>query len=339
MVSGENYYLNYQQRKAKTLNKMKGVVINVVAWNRTPPSATSTREILIGSNKGIIYETEIEPGEQGFFREREKYFKQVYNLSKESVQPVTGLQLEEFPGARSAAGETKYFVIATTPTRIYQFVGVVSAGEVPVFAPFFANYEINPSFHDMPGDLDDSSSCLDFWSERGGGRMQSFAWLTGPGIYFGGLQFGSQNAGEQVMTDTRLLPYAGFENGDPQVPLSLVVTEFHVVLLFADHLEATCLLNDRVVYDDFVPSRRFGPLKALAMDAQTHTVWAYTATTLFELVVTEEERDVWTLYLERKQWDNALKYCKDNPAKRDTVLTAQADYYFERGTYSLAAGL
>jgi len=38
--------------------------------------------------------------------------------------PITGLRAERFPAARGA--EPKFVVIATTPTRIYQFVGGAS---------------------------------------------------------------------------------------------------------------------------------------------------------------------------------------------------------------------
>lgn len=38
----------------------------------------STKEILIGTSKGLIYEAEIEPSDAGFFKDKEeKYFKLV----------------------------------------------------------------------------------------------------------------------------------------------------------------------------------------------------------------------------------------------------------------------
>jgi hypothetical protein len=48
----------------------------------------------------------------------------------------------------------------------------------------------------------------------------------------------------------------------------------------------------------------------MTVDTTKNTFWVYTQLSLFELVVTKEDRDVWTLYLEKKQYDMALQYAK-----------------------------
>jgi len=48
----------------------------------------------------------------------------------------------------------------------------------------------------------------------------------------------------------------------------------------------------------------------MAYDSINNTYWAYTTNTIFELVVTKEDRNVWELYLEKKQFETALQYCK-----------------------------
>lgn len=72
--------------------------------------------------------------------------------------PITGLHFEQFP-----VNNRKYFVLATTPTRIYQFIGYVSSsssssssgltgyggnpedhGERAMFESLFSKYEVNP---------------------------------------------------------------------------------------------------------------------------------------------------------------------------------------------------
>ena len=47
-----------------------------------------------------------------------------------------GLHMELFPH-RSGGGEGKWFVLATTPCRIYQFIGHVSRGDVQFQDMFF----------------------------------------------------------------------------------------------------------------------------------------------------------------------------------------------------------
>jgi len=72
------------------------------------------------------------------------------------------------------------------------------------------------------------------------------------------------------------------------------------------------------------------------VDTIKSTYWAYTSTGIFELVVSKEDRNVWELYLEKKQFDTALQYCKD-PVQKDRVLTTQADYFFTQERFQLAA--
>ncbi|CAG8549918.1 24581_t:CDS:10 [Cetraspora pellucida] len=120
---GENFYIFEKWKKAKVLSKFKGIIIESVGWNKTVgTSDTSTKKILIGSRNGIIYEAEIESTDEYFKRGGgEKYIKQVYSLNDN--QPITGLRVEEFPAILR-----KYFILATTPTRIYQFIGHANPG-------------------------------------------------------------------------------------------------------------------------------------------------------------------------------------------------------------------
>lgn len=48
----------------------------------------------------------------------------------------------------------------------------------------------------------------------------------------------------------------------------------------------------------------------MSVDTTKNTFWIYTGWSMFELVITKEDRDVWTLYLEKKQYDLALQYTK-----------------------------
>lgn len=50
----------------------------------------------------------------------------------------------------------------------------------------------------------------------------------------------------------------------------------------------------------------------MSVDTTKNTFWIYTGWSMFELVITKEDRDVWTLYLEKKQYDLALQYTKVN---------------------------
>ncbi|KAI8370704.1 Pep3/Vps18/deep orange family-domain-containing protein [Radiomyces spectabilis] len=351
---GENYYLYEKWRRTKQLSKLKGVTISSIAWNKqvtlTDPS---TREILIGTKNGLIYETCLEPTDE-FFRREEKYFKQVYSIH-ETTMPITGLHFEQFP-----VNNRKYFVMATTPTRIYQFVGFVGpasgsrspAGfgesddrtEKAMFEGLFSKYDVNPGFQELPGDL--SYSELHFFSRfhelQQQGVAQTFAWLTGPGIYHGNLVFGSQNAGDSVIDNVQLLQYPARPTDDmpgqlvTEIPISVALTEFHFILLYKDRVRAICQLNDKIVYEEMIPLNRGETVRGMTVDDIKKEFWIYTSAAIYELGIKNEERDVWKLYLEKKQYDTALQYCKD-PAQKDKVYTAQAKDYFQQRRYQMSA--
>ncbi|KAI9322126.1 Pep3/Vps18/deep orange family-domain-containing protein [Dichotomocladium elegans] len=353
---GENFYLYEKWRRAKQLSKFKGVTITSIAWNKQATlTDPSTREILIGTKNGLIYETCLEPTDE-FFRREEKYFKQVYSIH-ESTMPITGLYLEQFP-----VNNRKYFAMATTPTRIYQFVGYVGPttsngsrsspgfgetddrAEKAMFEAMFAKYDVNPGFQELPGELPYSE--LHFFSKfhelQQQGVAQTFAWLTGPGIYHGDLVFGSQDVGDSVIDNVQLLQYpatpAEDESGKliTEIPIAVALTEFHFVLLYRDRVRAVCQLNDQIVYEDHIPIGEGERMVGMAVDDIKKTFWIYTTATIYELNIKNEERDVWKLYLEKAQYDTALQYCKD-AGQKDKVYTAQAKDYFQQRRYQMSA--
>src|SRR4051812_39813775 len=68
MENEENFYIHSRWKKPvkpKALSKMKGVLVESVAWDKTnEPNSLSTKDILIGTNKGKIFETVIEANDK-----------------------------------------------------------------------------------------------------------------------------------------------------------------------------------------------------------------------------------------------------------------------------------
>lgn len=82
--------------------------------------------------------------------------------------------------------------------------------------------------------------------------------------------------------------------------------------------------------------QRSGEARKIAVDTVRNTIWVYTSTSIFEVVVEDEDRNVWQIHLNNKQFDQALQYAK-NAVQKDKVCTAQGDHYFALGRYQLAA--
>ena len=51
-------------------------------------------------------------------------------------------------------------------------------------------------------------------------------------------------------------------------------------------------------------------VRGFTVDNVRKTYWVYTDSSLFELVVSNEDRDVWKVYLEKGMPDVALQYAK-----------------------------
>ncbi|KAF7724526.1 hypothetical protein EC973_000903 [Apophysomyces ossiformis] len=352
--NGENYYLYQKWRRAKQLSKLKGISIASIAWNKQATMAEpSTREILIGTKDGLIYETCLEPTDE-FFRREEKYLKQVYSIH-EPAMPITGLHFEQFPGDKR-----KFFVLVTTPTRMYQFIGLIGPssdnqsptgamdiaerGETTLFERLFSAYCVNPEFQELPGQL--SYSHIHLFTRFNELHQQSvthtFAWLTGPGIYYGNFSFATRNMKENVIDNSRLLQYPVTTSDNAlgqdvaEAPIRIAVTEFHFILLYRNRIQAICQLNDKIVYEEIVPLNRNEVIQGLAVDDTRKTYWIYTNSCIYELLVQNEDRDVWKLYLLRKQYDTALRYCREL-AQKDKVFTAQARDCFQQRRYQMSA--
>lgn len=128
---GENFYLHSRASKARHLSRLKGVIIESVAWSPAQPT-TSTREILLGTQDGTVYECYIEASEE-FMRRDERYMKAVFK--KPDGQPVTGVYVDALPGQADLRR-----VVVTTPTRLLHFVGKISKHGhdiAPIFTKFF----------------------------------------------------------------------------------------------------------------------------------------------------------------------------------------------------------
>lgn len=63
----------------------------------------------------------------------------------------------------------------------------------------------------------------------------------------------------------------------------------------------------------------------MTVDAARRTYWVYTDASIFELVVREEDRDVWRVYLDRNAHDSALRHAKVCMSI-DTLLPSFPDF-------------
>ncbi|KAF8739352.1 hypothetical protein AX14_009923 [Amanita brunnescens Koide BX004] len=160
------------------------------------------------------------------------------------------------------------------------------------------------------------------------------AWLTGQGIYHGTLKFDLES--EDQIDSAQLLPDPLRDGSSTSTPISMALTEFHFILLYRDRVIGICNLDDQVVYEEAIPLNPNETVLGLAADPVRKTYWVYTDQSLFELVVANEDRDVWKLYLDKGNYEVALRYAK-SASQRDAVLASQASALFDEARYFNAA--
>lgn len=324
LSTNECVYLNRNTQKVRSLSRWRGHLIESVGWNKILGNETNTGPILVGTNQGIIFEAEISASEGSLFNTNpDQYFRQVHSLEEDGKPaPVCCLEVER-------GMESKYFIIATTRKRLFQFVGRLAEGsEQQGFSSIFAqNQDHLPSFQEFPVNMGYSE--IGFYTSKLRSNPNSFAWMMGNGVLYGHLDYSRPDS---LLSDVQVWEYTSDIDFSYNKPISIVLTQFHFLLLLPDSVKAICTLNGQVVYEDVFPDK-FGPLKKMIKDPNGGLVWIYTEKAVFRYHIQRESRDVWQMYMNMKKFDLAKEYCRDRPECKDMVLAKEAEHWFQNKRY------
>ncbi|KAF2208754.1 hypothetical protein CERZMDRAFT_48735 [Cercospora zeae-maydis SCOH1-5] len=345
---GENYYLHVQSRQPKPLNKLKGVQIESVAWNSSLPTS-STREILLGTTDGNIYETYIEPSTE-FYRSSEKYLRNVYNPQDGAVVGLYADVVVQKPETRRVLVATQHKLlhfVGRTGGRGYESGGSIYAkmfeGETP------NEHAIGHTGGQAPSCLATSPDSPDglHASFEGHDAERAYAWLNAQGIYHGNLITEVPDLvtlGKQVFRESKMflqsnLPPMQAASGrnratQPNIA-SMILTQFHMIALVEGRLTGINRLDESIVYNQQILESGQNSLGLFA-DHQKNTYWLFTSQEIFEIVVNDEARDVWKIMLQQGQYETAQRYAK-TPEQKDAVATMTGDHLISQGKFAEAA--
>ncbi|PYI29435.1 hypothetical protein BP00DRAFT_348695 [Aspergillus indologenus CBS 114.80] len=341
---GENYYLHTQSRQPRPLSRLKGVSIESVAWNPAHPTA-STREILLGTTDGQIWEAYIEPSSE-FYRREERYAHVVFKGLEGS--PVTGLWAESIP----TRPELRRVLIATH-AKLLSFLGRTGRygreGGSPIYADLFqrespVTHEIQKPSGASPSMLAVSPILADVQT-TGGVIDKEFAWLSSQGVFHGQLPYTSEKL-SKPFESASMLPRSVFPASESarggkkliQDPITAVtLSEWHIFALVEGRIVAVNRMSEEIVFDEAVLEPGQSAL-GLLTDATQHTYWLFTSREIYEIAVENEDRDVWKVYLQKQLFDQALQYARTS-AQKDAVSTASGDFLAEKGRYLEAAAV
>ncbi|ORY59078.1 Pep3/Vps18/deep orange family-domain-containing protein [Pseudomassariella vexata] len=342
---GENYYLHSQSRQPRPLGRLRRVSIESIAWNPSLPTA-STREILVGASDGNVYETFIETANE-FYRKEEKYLQ---TLQKLPDGPITGLWVDNLGGKADLRR-----VLISTQSRLFHLVGKVGRshheGSGSIYSKLFEAEQ--PVIHELSHGTATAPSCLAISPDSPDAKTyddvmpeRAFAWLSSHGVYHGKLLAApaATELGTKVFAESKLLPRsqivspeASRKKTSAEAIEATILTQWHVVNLVAGRIVTANRLTGSIVYDQHILDQGQKAL-GLYVDQQKNTFWLFTEQEVFEIVVRDEDRDIWKIMLETQQFDMALQYAHTLPQK-DAVAMASGDYLVGKGLFVEAAGV
>ncbi|CAI9101074.1 OLC1v1038315C3 [Oldenlandia corymbosa var. corymbosa] len=359
----DTFYVHAKWTRPRLLSRFKSLIVNAVAWNRQLITegvvivlllihiiflifalyiivmsiynimrdayifTASTREVILGTENGQLFELAVDEKDK-----KEKYIKFLFEL-KELPEAFTGLQMETATVMHGTA--IRYYVMAVTPTRLYSYTGIGSLESV------FASYvDRAVHFMELPGEIPNSE--LHFFIKQR--RAIHFAWLSGAGIYHGGLNFGAQHSspdGDQNFVENKaLLAYSKLgEGGEALKPSSMAVSEYHFLLLIGNKVKVVNRISEQIVeelyFDESVDAVSRG-IMGLCSDSSAGLFYAYDQNSIFQVSVNDEGRDMWKVYLDLKEYAAALANCRD-ALQKDQVYLVQAEAAFSAKDFLRAA--
>lgn len=359
-AKGDTYHCHFgrgqlaSERKLRCLSQLQGLHLSCVAW--TQPSkrnglslATSTGLVVLGSQTGDVYESELEPNNV-YFKRNVRFLRLLAHLPLR--EPVSSVVLSTFPLTAE-----RFLVLVATPTRMYTIVGNASISPyerngtaVPSLLPIFRQMLSNPVFQEFPSAFPYASCQLvspynqaDGWPST----PQSFLWQTEPGLYYGDTDFSREKStSENILCNTKLFPYPSDTVAEEKVvPIAALSIPYYFVLLYEDgKVSVVWNLDLKVCWEGRLPALPSSPVASAVVerivdgviDPAAKTMWIVTNLRIVELAADNPNRNVWLYYLQKERFDLALAHAED-AEQRDLILLKQAEKHFAMGRYSLAA--
>ena len=326
-TNGENYYCHRKLLKFHNLLRSKGNVIECVGWSPFT-SSSSTKEILVGTKSGVIFETYIDSGHdrKGF---EERYFRSVLKLQS---APVCGIEITTISDADKSSKpqqttSSDCIVLITYPTTMYSWQISSNPRLDQKNSTLYSSIltpdgAIERQFSASKSNPDLSVSSTKYlYSDA---FKKSFGILTANGILSGPLLEGIEIA--------KIVPYSLFD----AVPSHICLSQGHIILSSRDTIFAYSMLSEKVVFQQKLDLRTDQFVKGLTIDRSMLTIWAFTDSLVFEVVVTDEHRDLWRHFLNQSNFEMALKYANDGE-QRDIVNISRGEDALKRKDYKSAA--
>lgn len=353
-------------RQLQQLQRLRNYLISSVAWNHSKQESQplTTGTILLGTTKGQVLQTEFtQADETKFFPLKmgpSHYAKEILDVGQE-LGAITGISCHQINSSTST--ERSYVILLSTNNRLYRMVGSVPASVDPPPLQQIITQNAN-SFKDVPergreissGRIVTSSKLDLHYAQNANQRLPTrYAWITEPGIVTDELHeypIECRASFESEMSfikyhdpdESCLPPSLSTPSGmSPQFcagltyydkPISMVVTNFHVIVLMRHCIRAICILNSRIVHQEYFFVDH-GEALGMSKDPGKNVIYVYFKRAIFRYKMSNENKDVWRVFLDLRRFDLAKRYSEGD--NHDRVVREEAHHYFETRDYTRSA--
>jgi vacuolar protein sorting-associated protein 18 len=331
-LNGDNYYINLKkdEKKIILLNKLKNQLIESVGWNDKNKSVDTTDMILIGTKNSFLYQLKID----NQVKDHVKIFKLVFDFNTRidilvHCGPITGIHVEYL--------EKEIYIFIATPDRLFQFTGQVGFEEV------FEKYEKVLNYIEMPYSSNTTSSNQKMIGQfeifKKKKKFYSFGWLSYSGVCHGLF------SKDKTISNYQIIQF------DKKNIVSISITEFHIFLLYENKIEiymnpSNLITTSSQISLDQIPlvySKDIENAKRLFKD-ENEEIFIHCNSSIYRILVDEETKNVWKLYLEKaissstlEYFDKALELSFDNDYHYDLILISKADFLYHHQRYDESA--
>ncbi|KAF0992957.1 hypothetical protein HZS_3307, partial [Henneguya salminicola] len=309
-------YFHIDSAQLISVTKHK-LTASTICWNYQTNNLSKC--ILIGTYDGIIYELEAD------FTTLTPIKAFPHSLVKVSISTH---YLQDYNLA---------FVFVATPQNHFRFMAPMSSFE-PYSLPLFLVLQ-DKNRIEIPCNKSYGHLCVfPTYSEY----PTHFSWLTGYIFYLkieSGVMIGEIDIDpNHNKIDLKHKRFLQSTINSEEVPLSVHLTAYHCVLLYPNRFVAINLINEEIACNDLL-GLYHGVPKQLVWDGINNNLWYFTSTNIFGCHIWNEDRKIWKILLEKKDFKNALKLTENNPKNHDLVNQRIAYDYLINKEYMKAAEL
>lgn len=205
----------------------------------------------------------------------------MFDIGRGENGPISGI------GVYRATDTNNYIVLVSTLDRLYKFhesLDAKAASLQNIFTHYLNVPEEARDFEERSSKL--TYSLLDFIQNQK--YPKAFGWLTESGIFYGDLNQIADNP--NFITSKKTISFPEQPNDyhtssyvlkhQNLLPFTFVLTDFHLLLQYSDHITGISLINHEVVYDEYF-AEQHGKLMSVVKDPSNGNIYTFSNKTIF----------------------------------------------------------